>query len=107
MDSPRLSIIVPIYNTAPWLRRCLDSLCNQSLRDLEIICVNDGSTDESDSILEEYAARDPRIHIISLETVASRPLATPDSPPAAPSSSPRWIRTTTSRPTPTPSCCLT
>lgn len=67
MDSPLLSVIVPIYNTAPWLPRCLDSLCNQSFRDLEIICVNDGSTDGSAAILEAYAARDPRIRVIHQE----------------------------------------
>ena len=59
-----LSIIVPVHNTAPWLRRCLDSLVGQTYRDLEIICVNDGSTDASGAILDEYAARDARIKVI-------------------------------------------
>lgn len=66
-SSPLLSVILPIYNTEPWLRRCLDSICNQTLRDIEIICVNDGSTDHSADILEEYAARDPRIRVIHQE----------------------------------------
>lgn len=60
-----LSVIVPVYNTAPWLRRCLDSICEQSYRNLEIVCVNDGSTDDSLEILEEYAARDSRIRVVS------------------------------------------
>lgn len=62
-----ISVIVPVYNTAPWLRRCLDSLLNQTYRELEIICVNDGSTDDSGEILEEYAAKDQRIVIIHQE----------------------------------------
>lgn len=59
-----ISVIVPVYNTAPWLRRCLDSICAQSYRNLEILCVNDGSTDDSAEILAEYAARDERIKVI-------------------------------------------
>lgn len=53
-----------VYNTAPYLRRTLDSVCHQSFSDLEILCINDGSTDESPAILAEYAARDPRIRVI-------------------------------------------
>lgn len=62
-----ISIIVPVYNVASYLPQCLDSLVNQTYRDLEIICVNDGSKDESLKILEDYAARDARIKIISRE----------------------------------------
>jgi len=51
---PRLSVVVPVYNVAPYLPECLDSLLNQSYHDLEILAVNDGSTDESLSILREY-----------------------------------------------------
>ena len=57
---PRFSIIVPVYNVAPYLRECLDSVCRQSLTDWECICVDDGSTDGSDLILDEYATKDPR-----------------------------------------------
>lgn len=60
-----ISIIVPVYNVAPYLPQCLDSLVNQTYRDLEIICVNDGSTDDSLAILEEYAKKDGRIRIIN------------------------------------------
>lgn len=59
-----VSVIVPVYNTAPWLRKCLDSIINQTYRNLEIICVNDGSTDDSASILDAYAAKDARIKVI-------------------------------------------
>jgi glycosyltransferase involved in cell wall biosynthesis len=62
--NPKVSVIIPVYNTAPYLRRCLDSVCNQTLRDIEIICVDDASTDNSLGILNEYAARDKRIRII-------------------------------------------
>ena len=60
----KLSIIVPIYNAEQYVRQCLDSIINQTFKDIEIICVNDGSTDESFSILKEYAQNDPRIKII-------------------------------------------
>ena len=60
-----ISIIVPVYNVAPYLRQCLDSLVNQTYKELEIICVNDGSTDGSLQILEEYAGMDERVKVIS------------------------------------------
>ena len=63
----KVSVIVPVYNTAPWLRECLDSLVNQTLREIEIICVNDGSTDDGPEILEEYGSHDGRIRIIHQE----------------------------------------
>lgn len=65
MNSPLISIIVPVYNVEPYLRRCLDSLVNQTLSDIEIVCVDDGSTDASPAILQEYAAQDERIRIIT------------------------------------------
>ena len=60
-----ISIIIPVYNTASYLRQCLDSVCGQTHRDLEIICVNDGSTDNSLEILQEYAAVDRRVKVIN------------------------------------------
>jgi glycosyltransferase involved in cell wall biosynthesis len=60
-----ISIIVPVYNTAPYLARCLDSIIGQSFRDIEIICVNDGSADNSADILSYYAGKDNRIIIIT------------------------------------------
>lgn len=65
--APSISIIVPVYNVAPYLPKCLDSLVNQTLCDIEIICVDDGSTDESPSILASYAQRDDRLIIIHQE----------------------------------------
>ena len=64
MISPIISIIVPVYNVEKYLPRCLDSIVTQTLRDIEIICVNDGTKDNSVSILNEYAAKDNRIKII-------------------------------------------
>lgn len=61
---PFFSIIVPVYNVASWLRECLDSIKNQTFGDWEAICVDDGSTDGSPAILDEYAARDSRFRVI-------------------------------------------
>lgn len=62
---PKVSVIIPVYNTEKYLRQCLDSVINHSLREIEIICVDDGSTDGSTGILLEYAARDERIRVIA------------------------------------------
>lgn len=64
-NRPLLSVIVPVYNTDQWLRKCLDSVCSQTYTHLEILCVNDGSTDNSAEILAEYAAKDERIKVIT------------------------------------------
>lgn len=61
----KVSIIVPVYNVEKYLKRCLDSLISQTLQDIEIICINDGSTDGSVDILKEYENRDSRIKVIS------------------------------------------
>lgn len=60
----KLSIIVPVYNVEKYLPKCLESLTNQTLKDIEIICVNDGSMDNSLAILKEFASKDSRIRII-------------------------------------------
>lgn len=65
MTNPKVSIIVPVYNSEAFLRKCMDSVVNQTLKDIEIICVNDGSTDNSADILDEYAQKDNRIVIIT------------------------------------------
>ena len=62
---PKVSVIVPIYNTASFLEKCLNSLVNQTLQDLEIICVNDGSTDNSQLIINEFLLNYP-YHIKSI-----------------------------------------
>lgn len=67
LDLPKVSIIVPVYNVEKYLSECLDSLLAQTFGDFEIICVNDGSTDSSLDILNEYAAKDNRIRIITQE----------------------------------------
>ena len=64
---PKVSVIVPVYNVEPYLRECMESLVRQTLKDIEIICVNDGSTDGSPAILKEYAARDSRIVLVDKE----------------------------------------
>lgn len=61
--SPKVSVVIPIYNTAEYLREAIDSICNQTLKELEIILINDGSTDGSLAIIEEYVARDSRVQI--------------------------------------------
>lgn len=64
-NSPSISIVVPVYNAAEYLPRCLNSLLKQSLQSIEIIAINDGSTDNSLTILNEYAKKDVRIKVFS------------------------------------------
>jgi len=61
---PKLSVIIPVYNTAEYLSLCLDSVISQSFKDMEIVCVNNHSTDGSAEILNEYAKKDSRIKVI-------------------------------------------
>ena len=61
---PKITIIIPVYNVEKYLRQCLDSVVNQTMREIQIICVNDGSRDNSRTILQEYADRDARVAII-------------------------------------------
>lgn len=68
MNNIKVSIIIPIYNVENYLIQCLDSVINQTLKEIEIICVEDCSTDNSLSILEEYAKSDSRIKVIRNET---------------------------------------
>lgn len=63
----KVSIIIPVYNVEDYIEECLDSICNQTLEDIEIICVDDGSTDNSSSILNNYAKTDSRIKIFTKE----------------------------------------
>ena len=60
-ETPKVSVIIPIYNTEKYLVACLESVLSQTLRDIEIVCVNDGSTDGSLQILQEFAAKDCRV----------------------------------------------
>ena len=61
--SPLISIIIPVYNTAKYLQRCLDSVCNQTYSNIEVLCIDDGSSDNSLQILNEYANKDSRIKV--------------------------------------------
>ena len=61
---PLISVIIPVYNVEKYLRQCLDSVAGQTYDNLEIICIDDGSTDSSGAILDEYAAKDRRFKII-------------------------------------------
>lgn len=61
----KVSVIVPVYNVARFLTQCIDSLVNQTLKDIEIICVNDGSTDDSLKILQKYADADSRVKVLN------------------------------------------
>ena len=63
-QTPRVSIVVPVYNVERYLRQCLDSLVNQTYQNVEIICVDDGSTDASSEILTEYALKNSRVRVI-------------------------------------------
>ena len=64
---PKVSVVIPVYKVEPWIRECLDSLVNQTLKEIEIICVDDGSPDNSGAILDEYAQKDKRIKVIHQE----------------------------------------
>lgn len=61
----KISVLVPIYNVEQYLPKCLDSLCDQTLKSIEIICINDGSTDASEAILDEYAKNHSNIVVIN------------------------------------------
>lgn len=67
MSNPKISIIIPVYNTEKFIKECLDSIINQTFKDIEIICINDGSTDNSLNILNEYKDIDNRIRVFSQE----------------------------------------
>ena len=60
---PKISVIIPVYNVENYLRECLDSVLNQILKEIEIICIDDGSTDNSLNILKEYAKKDSRTNL--------------------------------------------
>ena len=108
---PLVSIIIPCYNVAPFMKKCLDTVCAQTLRDIQIICINDGSGDGTLDILKEYEAADERFVVIDQpnagvaaarnETTNSLPfpssLRTSISPPRA------WTRCLTmAKPKPVP-----
>ena len=65
MDAPKISVIIPVYNPGKWLHECMRSVLDQSLRDIEIICIDDGSSDGSLGLLKEYALQDERVKVFS------------------------------------------
>lgn len=65
VEDIKVSVVVPVYNVQDYLEQCLDSLVNQTLSEIEIVCVNDGSTDSSPAILEKYSSKDSRIRIVT------------------------------------------
>lgn len=66
-ESPKLAVIVPVYKVEKYLPKCLDSIINQTYRNLQIICVDDGSPDKCGAILDDYAKKDSRITVIHKE----------------------------------------
>ena len=62
--SVKVSVILPVYNASDYLHQCMDSIVGQTLKDIEIICVDDGSTDNSLDILKEYEQKDKRVKVI-------------------------------------------
>ena len=71
MNCPKISVIIPVYNVEKYLAECLDSVINQTLKEIEILCINDGSTDGSAEILEQYAKKDERIKVFNQENLGA------------------------------------
>lgn len=67
----KVSVVIPVYNSEKFLNQCLDSVCGQTLKEIEIICVDDGSTDRSTEILKEYAEKDDRVQILTQKNSGS------------------------------------
>ena len=65
MEQAKISVLIPVYNTKRTLARCLDSVLGQTLKDIEIICVDDGSDGETKAVLRAYAERDGRIRALT------------------------------------------
>lgn len=65
--TPKIAVVIPVYNVEPYLKECLDSVVHQTFKALKIICINDGSTDGSLKILREYEKNDPRVTVIDQE----------------------------------------
>ena len=73
MSDTRVSVIIPVYNQAPYLAECIDSVLAQTLHEIEVVCVDDGSTDGSGKMLDEYAVRDSRVKVIHQENAGAGP----------------------------------
>lgn len=66
MNKPQVTVLVAVWNTEDYLPQCLDSMCRQTLRDIQVVCVDDASTDHSLDVLQRYAAIDDRIEVVAL-----------------------------------------
>ncbi len=73
MKNPKVSVIIPVYNMGKYIRECLDTVVAQSLKNIEIICVDDGSTDNSRSIISEYRQKDKRVILLTQENQGAGP----------------------------------
>ena len=65
MEDIKVSVIIPVYNAGKYLEKCLDSVTQQTLKDIEIICVDDGSTDNTPEILSRFAEKDARLKVFN------------------------------------------
>lgn len=75
-EKPLISVIVPVYNVEKYIRECLDSIVNQTYKNLQIILVDDGSSDNSGKICDEFAKKDSRITVVHQENQGQVPLKT-------------------------------
>ena len=73
MKQPKISVIIPVYNAQAYLRECLDSVVNQTMEDIEIICVDDGSTDASARLLRSFQDEDMRLRVLLREHCGAGP----------------------------------
>lgn len=73
MQNPKISVIIPVYNVAPYLPECLDSVLGQTFQDIEVLCVNDGSTDNSLEVLQDYKKKDFRVRVFSQKNSGAGP----------------------------------
>ena len=73
INSIKISVIIPINNAEKYLSECLESVINQSFQDIEIICINDGSTDKSEQIIKEYTLKDKRILLYNQKKLGAGP----------------------------------
>lgn len=71
MEEVKVSVIVPVYNAENYLHQCMGSIISQTLKEIEIICVNDGSTDQSEDILKEYEKKDERVKVITQQNAGA------------------------------------
>lgn len=71
MVNPEISIIIPVYNPGKFINKCLNSIIHQTFKNIEILCIDDGSTDNSLNILKEFQKNDKRIRIFSQENLGA------------------------------------